>query len=172
MESKPVILIAHGAWHPPVCYDGLKTKLEEAGYTVVVPHLPSVGDSTTVTWRDDTEAILKAALPIFDDGHEVLVVAHSYGGIPATRAIHGHQVEDRAKQNQKGGFKAVLYVAAFCVPKGMSLLAISGDNTTNSVRPFTIIKGPPNSPSVRGALSRQATSFRRERMLIIILPVS
>jgi len=37
--SKPIILMAHGAWHIPHMYDSLKQELNALGYTFLCPEL-------------------------------------------------------------------------------------------------------------------------------------
>jgi hypothetical protein len=65
-SSKPAVLIFHGAWHPPVCYEPLKTRLEAIGYEYVCPRLPSVGhESQGVTIQSDFETVRKVAIELF-----------------------------------------------------------------------------------------------------------
>jgi pimeloyl-ACP methyl ester carboxylesterase len=120
-QQKPALVIVGGAWHPAAMYGGLAKGLEDAGFEVVVPKLPTVGDNGHKTWKDDREAILAVAKPFFDAGREVSVVAHSWGGIPAVEAVTGYQVQDRQKEGKKGGFKSIAYISAFCLQKGVDL---------------------------------------------------
>jgi pimeloyl-ACP methyl ester carboxylesterase len=49
--TKPVILLAHGAWHSPVLYLSPKDDLEARGYEVLIPRLATMGtDKTGMSW--------------------------------------------------------------------------------------------------------------------------
>jgi len=140
MAQNPAILIVHGAFHPPELYEELKSKLEEAGYAVVIPRLATLGDSPGKTWKDDVVVIHNAVLPLFEEGREVIIASHSYGGVPAAQAIENHGVDDRAREGKKGGFKAAVLIAAFCLPKGLDLYEWSGKqylHTASWAEPYT-----------------------------------
>lgn len=130
MSSKPTILIIHGAWcRPAPAYEPLQRQLQGLGYECqLVGGATSGGDEVRgVTWEADVERILGAAEPLFDQGKEVVLIAHSYGGVPAGVATRGQGVEERARAGKKGGFRQIIYVAAFAVPqKGIDLLAVFG----------------------------------------------
>ncbi|KAK6715138.1 hypothetical protein SNK04_006069 [Fusarium graminearum] len=128
MSQKPVLLFVTGAWHPPKCYDVLKTALVDSGYEVVIPKMPSVGPgSHGVTWEADKAKIIETAEPLFAQGQEVVLIAHSYGGIPATAATQGQGVHERAQAGLKGGFQSIIFLAAFAIPvKGWDLITTFG----------------------------------------------
>lgn len=71
--------------------------------------------------------ILSVAVPKFEQGKEIIIVGHSYGGIPATAATEGQGVAERAQRGERGGFKAMLFFAGFAIAKkGMDLLTSFG----------------------------------------------
>jgi len=122
---KPVILLVHGAWNGPDQYAKLTGPLREAGYEVLAPRLATIGDKAAgKTWKDDAALLRETVRPFFEDGREVVVVAHSYGGIPTAHAIEGYEV----KEGKAGGFKAAVYIAAFCLQKGVDLYTATGKN--------------------------------------------
>ena len=123
--SKPVILLIHGAWNGPEQYVGLTGPLKEAGYEVLAPRLATLGGNAAgKTWKDDVAVIHETVRPLFDQGREVVAVAHSYGGIPTPHAITGFEV----KEGKAGGFKAAVYIAAFCLQSGVDLYTATGKN--------------------------------------------
>lgn len=128
LDTKPVILVVTGAWHPPQCYKPLDEALAGLGYECVIPHLPSMGPGANgVTWEEDRDLIVQTATPYFEAGREVVLVAHSYGGVPAGAATKGQGVEERRKRGEKRGFKAIIFLAAFAIPvKGTDLLTTFG----------------------------------------------
>ena len=80
LVSKPVIVIVHGAFHPPVYYRKLIEPLRASGYTVLAPAMPTTGLDDSVagtTYRDDVRRIYESLLPLLDEGREAVVVGHS-----------------------------------------------------------------------------------------------
>lgn len=82
---KPAFLVVCGGWHPPAAYDKLREQLEgRRGLEYRCPQLPSMGPSAAgVTYHADVDEIRRVALPLFEQGREVVLVAHSAGGVPA-----------------------------------------------------------------------------------------
>ncbi|RYP08638.1 hypothetical protein DL764_001766 [Monosporascus ibericus] len=126
--DKPVILLAHGAWHPPILYNPLKHALEACGYELLVPELVTMGPGKTgMSWDADDAMLLETATPLFDQGRSVVLVGHSYGGIPACIATRGNGVEDRRAVGKRGGFSHLVFLCAFAMPaRDMSVLTVSG----------------------------------------------
>jgi hypothetical protein len=126
--AKPTILFVCGAWHPPQVYAPLQEELERRGYEFVIPRLQTLGeDKNGVTWEADVTVLLKAVEPLFEAGKEVIVMAHSYGGIPGCVLTEGRGVADRKREGKAGGFVGIVFLAAFAVPKkGMDLLQTFG----------------------------------------------
>lgn len=129
-SQKPAIIIVHGAWSlPSPSYEPLKQLLEGAGYECYLPHLRTSGGEEVrgQTWEADVQVIHDTAKPLFDRGREVVIVAHSYGGIPGGAATAGNSVAERAREGKAGGFRQIIYVAAFAIPAaGTDLLATFG----------------------------------------------
>jgi pimeloyl-ACP methyl ester carboxylesterase len=131
--SKPLIVLVHGAWHRPTHYLRLISHLRDLGYDVVAPALPTTGFKSMVARKsvpDDVEAIQQALAAPLEAGRDVVVVAHSYGGIPATDAVMGRTVHERRGQGLHGGVKCIIYMAAFAPPaRGLSLFDMIGLKT-------------------------------------------
>jgi pimeloyl-ACP methyl ester carboxylesterase len=92
MFSKvPTIFIIGGGWHTPQSYSSLNKQLELAGYEVHVPTLPSMNGSRppNADLNTDTEHIRSVAEGLVDEGHNLIVFMHSYGGQIGTNALHG-----------------------------------------------------------------------------------
>lgn len=128
VADKPVILLAHGAWHPPYLYNSFKHALDVRGYELLVPELATMGVGITGrSWDADVAMLLENVTPLFDQGKSVIVVGHSYGGIPACIATRGNTVNERHLAGKKGGFCQLVFLAAFAMPaKDMSVLSVSG----------------------------------------------
>ncbi|MPY30190.1 alpha/beta hydrolase [Streptomyces adustus] len=112
--SQPTILLVHGAWHGAWCWDKLVPELKARGWDVATVDLPSASAEAeqTAGMYDDARVIREklAAIP-----GPVAVVAHSYGGIPATEAAAGADNVSR-----------LIYLAAFQLEEGDSLANQSG----------------------------------------------
>ncbi|KAK0105332.1 hypothetical protein ONS95_004288 [Cadophora gregata] len=128
MSAKPTLVLVHGAFHGPEAFHLIHPKLEALGYPVVAVALASVGRShPTATYLDDVAAIHEAVLPILDEGKEVVLVTHSWGGIPGAASTEGQTIEDRAARGEKGGIKSILMIAsAIVMEKGISLSQSNG----------------------------------------------
>ena len=123
-NEKPTVLLVHGAWHNTSCWDATRAELKKLSYPTEVVPLKSSGNAVT-THLEDT-AIIREALEslIVSKGKAVILVMHSYGGVAGTNAVHGLEAAARHERGEKGGIIHCLFVAAFLVPKGNSLIGM------------------------------------------------
>lgn len=114
MAERPTVVLVHGAWHAPPSWWLLVPRLRERGLATVSVDLPSSGPRShdLGDLHDDVDAIRTAI-------HRVegpcVVVAHSYGGAPASEAI-----------SEEPSVRRLVSVAAFTVDVGQSVKAASG----------------------------------------------
>lgn len=129
-SEKPAIVLVHGAWHLPSHQAMMREKLTERGFVVIQPRNASVGQVAEIkgkTHLDDVAAIRESMESPLNDGKEILVVCHSYGGIPGSAAVEGYQLHERRDRGLKGGVKDIVYVASFALPaRGLSLRTAIG----------------------------------------------
>ncbi|KAK5273220.1 hypothetical protein LTR96_002852 [Exophiala xenobiotica] len=133
MSNKPVIIFVPGAWHPPSCFQPVMDRLEAAGYETHGVSLPSVGappEQQLQTIKPDVEAIQDIVRPIVtDQGKDVLLVFHSYGGVVGGESVQGLEKASREKEGKRGGISHLYYCCAFALPEGVSLMdALQGKN--------------------------------------------
>jgi pimeloyl-ACP methyl ester carboxylesterase len=105
--TKPTILIVPGSFAPPTIYDKLVRLLKGTGYPALAVQLPSTTKRMPLapaTMLEDADIIKCAAEALINLGREVIVVAHSYGGVPTTQGLVGVPI------------KKIVYLAAI-VPK-------------------------------------------------------
>ncbi|KAH9885568.1 hypothetical protein F4778DRAFT_507479 [Xylariomycetidae sp. FL2044] len=114
--------------HPPLLYSPLKRALEARGYEVLIPRLATLGsDKSDIHWNADVSKLMDTATPLFEEGREVVLMGHSYGGIPSCIATKGNTVSDRRAMGKTGGFSQIIFLCAFALPaRGMSVLSGSG----------------------------------------------
>ncbi|AOP47780.1 alpha/beta hydrolase [Streptomyces lydicus] len=111
---RPSFLLVHGAWHRSECWDLVRKALAADGWTARTVDLPSAGPQRTPAagMYDDADAI--AARLRQADG-PVIVVGHSYGGLPVTQAAAGLPAAAH-----------LVYLAAYLPEEGESLLSVHG----------------------------------------------
>ncbi|KAK8038667.1 hypothetical protein PG993_007078, partial [Apiospora rasikravindrae] len=120
---RPTFLFVPGAWHKTWIYDPVRADLAARGYPSTAVELASVGaqDPASTGLEQDIAAIRAVLEGLMDAGSELVVVAHSYGGIPAAGAVEGLSCAERAREGKKGGVLMVVHLAAFAAPAGTSL---------------------------------------------------
>jgi hypothetical protein len=125
---KPTLFLVPGAYHTPTAYTHLVPHLNRFGYPTATVSLPSVASLTpkAESVAKDTASILSTLLPLLDAGTDVVLIAHSYGGLPGGSAATGLMRPQREKEGKKGGIVAQIYIAAFVALEGQSLLGLNG----------------------------------------------
>lgn len=96
------VVLVHGAWHSPWHWNAVIPQLDAPAVPV---DLPSCGPD-----HADMHADAVHIRRVLDDHADVTLVAHSYGGIPATEAASGHPAVRR-----------LLYLAAYNADLGETL---------------------------------------------------
>ncbi|EHA55151.1 hypothetical protein MCOR27_005587 [Pyricularia oryzae] len=127
--NKTAIILVHGAWHTPSHLEGLAEPLRK-DFLVDAPALDTSGPADVVRSKglqDNVAAVLKMIQPHLDAGREVVVVAHSAGGVTVPEAVAGNTVQERRAKGLDGGVKAVIFIASLLVlPGGISLAEQAG----------------------------------------------
>lgn len=117
----PSIVIVPGAWHRPAHFQGLIDELAKVNYDAEGVTMPSVDSSPPLsTWEQDAEAVRKVIMNKLDAGKDVVVLAHSFGGIAMSEAAKGLGKKDRDAQGLKGGIIKLVYMCAMALPEGQS----------------------------------------------------
>lgn len=140
-DSKTTFLIIPGAWHPAALYEGFVSRLQEAGYGAVVATYPSCNSKSpkTATCEQDAKVLRQQCLSLIEDeGKDLLLVCHSYGGIPGGGAAAGLSKKERLQIGKEGGVLGLVYMSAFVVPEGTSLLAFLGGKHAPYLVPDTV----------------------------------
>lgn len=87
------LIFAPGAWYPPTAFDSIITQLRQHGH---ISHcqtiaFPSIQQATTVKdLQPDIEATRALVEPEADAGRDVVLVVHSWVGLPVNSALGGH----------------------------------------------------------------------------------
>ncbi|KAI1213257.1 alpha/beta-hydrolase [Annulohypoxylon truncatum] len=124
--AKPSIVLIPGSFGVPELYDNnIIEAITAKGYEIKGLHLPSVGlkdrpRETPPTMYDDAAFIAKEVAILADEGKDVMLIGHSYGGIPVTQSTKGLTKAERQKQGKTGGIVRLAYMTALVPPLGVS----------------------------------------------------
>ena len=139
--DKQTVLIVPGGFTLPELYSDVITHVASEGYSVQALHLPSVGYKTNVpgTMQDDAAFIASEVSKHANDGKDVVLIAHSYGGLPATESTKGLSKVDRQRQGNSGGLVRLAYISCIILPVGESdASVIMPDNMLPRAAPFEV----------------------------------
>ena len=131
--SKPSILLIPGSFALPSFYHEVVDAVAK-DYSIKALHLPSVGlapktprEGAPPSMYDDAAFIAKEAEKLADEGKDVILVAHSYGGIPVSESTKGLSKEERKASGKKGGIVHLAYMTVLLPAVGMSAVGLLAD---------------------------------------------
>ena len=126
MATKPTLVFVPGAWHTTEYYSKVTTLLETQQYNSIRVTLPSVSSDRSKTFLDDVNAVRAAIVSETTQGHDVVVIAHSYGGLPGASAIKGlARTKDDAGKTS-GHVIGIILIASGFIPTGICFLQAIG----------------------------------------------
>ncbi|KAF1956309.1 hypothetical protein CC80DRAFT_492567 [Byssothecium circinans] len=127
---KPTVVICPGAWQLESFFQRLKEAFKGLGYPTVCElangypdHDPANPPKINPDAAYLREHVLK---PRLEDGEDVVLFMHSYGGIYGPAALQGLSKPERDRNGLKGGVIAAVYTAAFVAKKGTSAMSAMG----------------------------------------------
>ena len=116
-----------GAWHNSKCWDGVASNMKEFAYQTEAVQLPSSGN-LVASHLDDTAVVRKALeVLIISEQKPVILVMHSYGGVAGATAVSGLEATKRHERGESGGIIHCLFVSAFLIPRGKTLVEMYPD---------------------------------------------
>ena len=127
MSHNTAFVFIPGAFHTSAHFQLIIKALESKGFASYAVDLPSVGHAAPSHGLDhEINAIREAILEFSDKGKDIVLVAHSYGGFPGSRAIAGLDQDTRSKEGKRG-VKRVYFISAFLLPEDVSMHDIFRD---------------------------------------------
>ena len=123
--SKPTLIFAPGAWYPPTAFDPIIQKLD--GYTCHTIAFPSIQQASSV--KDLGPDIAAVRTPVQQEaeaGRDVVVISHSWSGLPVSSALEELSKAQREQEGKKGGVIRLVFVSAFVPEIGESLIGAVG----------------------------------------------
>lgn len=146
--SKPTVVGVHGAWHSAAHFQPLKANLARHGYKFVAVLLPSMhyaelNCAPPSDIKEDVAAIQTAVVNELkaDPGTDVVVLTHSYSGMPGSAAVENLDKKSRKVAGFSNGISALLVISGLLIDQG-----ISGFDWANKIIPPTIILSHIPSP--------------------------
>ncbi|KGO45492.1 hypothetical protein PEX1_095750 [Penicillium expansum] len=125
--DKPTFVFSLGAWNTPIVFDAVRDRLNTLGYPSECPAHPSIGaEPPSLTLEDDVASLRRVLMTLADEAKDIVLVAHSYGGVVASTASEGLLKQVHAETGKPGGIVKIVYLAAFALDKGQSLLGMLG----------------------------------------------
>ena len=119
---------------PPNVYDTVVNAITANGIEMRALHSPTVGvspregrEGVPPTMYDDATFMAQEVDKLADQGKNVILIAHSYGGVPASQCIEGRSIAARQKQGKKGGILRLGYMTALIPELGKSAADVLRD---------------------------------------------
>jgi len=128
--SKPSILIVPGSFALPYIYDEVIAAVAAKGYEIRAIHIPSIGlsagkgrEGPLPSMYDDAAFIANEVEKLADGGKDVVLVGHSYGGVPVTESTKSLGKQERLQNGKTGGIVRIAYMT--CLTPALGASAIS-----------------------------------------------
>ena len=117
--AKPTFVLVPGAWHQPSIYSSVMDTLGAHGYPTVGLPLPSAGAMPpNMSFDEDVKAIRDSLTELVDQDKDVILVVHSYTGMPGAEAPKGLGKKERQDKGLEGGVVRLVFIMAFAMPEG------------------------------------------------------
>ncbi|KAJ4252793.1 hypothetical protein NW762_010699 [Fusarium torreyae] len=130
----PTIVAVPGAWHIIESFAPVKKIFTARNYDFVSQNAPGVlvKNASESTAEIDAESLrTNLLLPLIEEGKDVAVLMHSYGGVYGSQAVKGLSKREREKAGKKGGVTALIYVSAVTPMAGKTTLDMMGTDRDN-----------------------------------------
>ncbi len=127
--AKPTIVIVPGSFSPAYFYDAVVDKLREGGFETIVGNLPSASRSPpepAATMADDAAFFHDIVEKVADQGKDVVLVTHSYGGVVGTEASKDLSKSERKEAGKEGGLVRLVYLTSVVPTPENSLADLMG----------------------------------------------
>ncbi|ESZ91290.1 hypothetical protein SBOR_8324 [Sclerotinia borealis F-4128] len=130
----PTVVIAPGAWPLVEFFQPLMQAFESRHYPAIckIPSSYTKETETAQPMNPDCKYLREEVLtPLVDEGKDVVLLMHSYGGVYGGSAVEGLSKTERTASGKAGGIIALVFCAAFTAPKGMTAMQVMGIDPEN-----------------------------------------
>ena len=155
--AKPSIIFVPGSYVLLPIYKPLFDAVSKSGYEIIGIHPPTVGlssrqgrDGPAPSMYEDAAVIAQEAEKLADQGKDVILMGHSYAGIPMSQSTKGLGKEERKAQGKPGGIVQLAYISC--------LVPAIGNSAGSLMSRFPNEKRPPVSIDVSILMIANCTS--------------
>ncbi|KAL0939887.1 prolyl aminopeptidase protein [Colletotrichum truncatum] len=130
-QVPPVVVVVPGSFAPAKLYDTFTAVLRKHGIESEVVDTPSVGIREGLgpqSMSDDVAEIVKVVSDLLEKGKQVILLTHSYGGIPGTQSLQQLSRVSREAAGKAGGIDKIIYLTAIVPPVGVGNFDFLGTN--------------------------------------------
>ncbi|KAL4922743.1 Alpha/beta hydrolase fold-1 [Aspergillus aurantiobrunneus] len=148
--QKTTLIFAAGSWYPSNAFDPLCSILQSQGYVTKSVAWPSTSRASAIKDLSEDIATLRALIePEVLNGGDVVVIAHSWAGLPVNSGLEGLMKPKPSTGAEAGGDRGgvvkLLFISAFLPEVGESVISTFGreaewyvkDEQNNTVFPTT-----------------------------------
>ncbi|CAI7630501.1 unnamed protein product [Penicillium glandicola] len=130
-KPKPHIVIVPASFSPSSLYSDFAKNLSEYELSSTTVDLPSVGNRDPLpaaSMMEDAEHIKMVTTRLADNGHEIILLMHSYGGVCGTESTKGVSKTERQALEKSGGIIQLVYISSPVPEIGGSIMTMMGEN--------------------------------------------
>jgi pimeloyl-ACP methyl ester carboxylesterase len=140
-------VLVHGAWHGAWCWFKTAPLLQILGHKVITPDLPAHGIDKAATASVTLKAYAERVIDVLDACPEpVILVGHSMGGVVITEAA----------QTRPGKISKLVYVTAFLLEDGETLLDVATQDPLALVMPNLVMSADQSSATLKDEVLNEA----------------
>lgn len=147
--APPSLVLIPGASATPEHYTAVLEGVRARNLEIQALHLPSVAFSPPPgpppTMYDDAAHIQSYVSKLVEDGKDVVLIAHSYGGTPSTQSVKGLSKKEREAQGLSGGVVGLAYMTVLLPEVGKAAGQVIGSKPPeNSIPMEADVRFPPS----------------------------
>lgn len=135
--AQPSIIFIPGSFSPAYFYEKTVESIRAEGYEIVIETLPSASSGPgkrAPTTQDDAAFFHKIIEKFADEGRDVILVTHSYGGLVGTEASKDLSKSERSDAGKPGGISKIVYLSSSVPEVGKSLRDLMGGLVPDSIK--------------------------------------
>lgn len=144
--SPPQLLIVPGSYTSALAYISIRDHLRKSHPSLpeaIIYDLPTASSGPPLpppTLYDDAAFFAEKITELVDQGVDVVLFAHSYGGVVAREAMKGVSKAERESQGKSGGVAKVIYLSSVICEPGETCAEVLKDVTFDFLDPFDEVR--------------------------------
>lgn len=122
-------MVIPGSFSPPALYKNFVDNLRSLDFEAIVEPLQSAirrESSPSSSMYDDASHFREVISKLADQGKDIVLIPHSYGGIVANESAKGLLKSDRSKAGKAGGIVEIVNISTLTPAVGETALDVAG----------------------------------------------